>query len=46
VKTIALKASSKRSDETEKEVAKSCDNENLNLQSRDLEVSQEKRQQT
>ena len=31
VKTIALKANSKKSDETEKEVAESSDNENLNL---------------
>ena len=31
VKSIALKASSKKSDETEEEVAKSSDNENLNL---------------
>jgi len=31
VKTIALKASSKKSDETEEEVAQSGDNENLNL---------------
>jgi len=31
VKSIALKASSKKSDETEEEAAKSSDNENLNL---------------
>jgi len=31
VKTIALKASSKKSDETEEEAAESSDNENLNL---------------
>ena len=31
VKIIALKVSSKRSDETEDEVAESSDNENLNL---------------
>ena len=31
VKTIALKASSKKSDETEEEVVESSDNENLNL---------------
>jgi len=31
VKIVALKASSKKSDETEEEVAESSDNENLNL---------------
>ena len=31
MKTIALKASSKKSDEIEEEVAESSDNENLNL---------------